>query len=112
MKLSSPQEKFKLTQLVLLMLLLQGSSATKNEGQSNINSFEEPQKSLSQIGHKFCKNLHQRKERSTDTHHTAGKDAGQGQASPPAVLYLPLGGSGRPSCLPSAGAKLAQLVIF
>jgi hypothetical protein len=33
-----------------------------------------------------------------------------GDASPPAVLYLPLGGSGRPSCLPSAGSKLAQLV--
>ena len=33
-----------------------------------------------------------------------------GEASPPAVLYLPLGGSGRPSCLPSAGSKLAQLV--
>ena len=28
----------------------------------------------------------------------------------PAVLYLPLGGSGLPQCLPSAGAKLAQLV--
>ena len=28
----------------------------------------------------------------------------------PAVLYLPLGGSGIPQCLPSAGAKLAQLV--
>jgi len=28
----------------------------------------------------------------------------------PAILYLPLGGSGKPQCLPSAGAKLAQLV--
>ena len=31
-------------------------------------------------------------------------------ANNPAVLYLPLGGSGIPQCLPSAGAKLAQLV--
>lgn len=31
-------------------------------------------------------------------------------ASPEAVLYLPLGGSGKPQCLPAAGAKLAQLV--
>ena len=28
----------------------------------------------------------------------------------PALLYLPLGGSGKPQCLPAAGAKLAQLV--
>merc|ERR1719492_80889 len=28
----------------------------------------------------------------------------------PAILYLPLGGSGKPQCLPAAGAKLAQLV--
>ena len=44
-------------------------------------------------------------ERSADQ---AGKHPDE--ASPPAVLYLPLGGSGRPSCLPSAGSKLAQLV--
>ncbi len=28
----------------------------------------------------------------------------------PALLYLPLGGSGKPQCAPAAGAKLAQLV--
>ena len=28
----------------------------------------------------------------------------------PALLYLPLGGSGKPQCLPAAGAKLAHLV--
>ncbi len=28
----------------------------------------------------------------------------------PAILYLPLGGSGKPQCLPAAGAKLSQLV--
>ena len=32
-----------------------------------------------------------------------------GPASP-AVLYLPLGGSGAPECQPAAGAKLTQLV--
>ena len=31
-------------------------------------------------------------------------------ADAPAILYLPLGGSGKPQCLPAAGAKLAQLV--
>ena len=33
-----------------------------------------------------------------------------GQAPAPAVLYLPLGGSGAAECQPAAGAKLTQLV--
>ena len=106
----SLKEKFKVTQLVFLLLLFKGSSATKNEGQNTINSFEEESKSLTKFGRNFCQNMLEREARSADTYPPAGKDAGLGQASPPAVLYLPLGGSGRPSCLPSAGAKLAQLV--
>ena len=42
--------------------------------------------------------------------HGGGGHGVESTPAPPAVLYLPLGGSGRPSCLPSAGAKLAQLV--
>ena len=42
--------------------------------------------------------------------HGGGGHGIESTPAPPAVLYLPLGGSGRPSCLPSAGAKLAQLV--
>ena len=40
----------------------------------------------------------------------AGLSLVSGQAPAPAVLYLPLGGSGAAECQPAAGAKLTQLV--